>query len=201
MYSATITNGAAMSHPSSAFPMLKKTSREAWPVKTFFRASDVKGKWGPPVIFSPSRKKGTTRLSSIGVAMKLANITVGAWQRDPSDAIATPHSNTVTPQIGNTPMVIPNAAEKASCFGSAPLKGKQIKLGFKFLRHQHSHNTENGESLQATWLHNSSQWSLVLKIRNPHSNTKGEHVAQVIYLVPRNGIKLHRWTSNQLYDT
>lgn len=36
-------------------------------------------------------------LSSIGVAMKLANITVGAWQRDPSDAIATPHNNTVTP--------------------------------------------------------------------------------------------------------
>lgn len=24
-------------------------------------------------------------------------MTVGAWQRDPSDAIATPHSNTVTP--------------------------------------------------------------------------------------------------------
>ena len=36
-------------------------------------------------------------LNSKGVAMKLANITVGAWQRDLSIAIATPQSRTVTP--------------------------------------------------------------------------------------------------------
>lgn len=30
--------------------------------------------------------------------MKLANITVGAWHRDPSNAIAIPHSRTVTPE-------------------------------------------------------------------------------------------------------
>lgn len=111
-------------------------------MKTFFKASDVKGKWGPPVTFSPSLKKGTTRLqcerherkitkiqvkkktnsrkdtkqiasffdkrkdmhsekgfyaNSTGVAMILANITVGAWQVDPSTAIATPQRNTGTP--------------------------------------------------------------------------------------------------------
>lgn len=36
-------------------------------------------------------------LNSIGVAMKLASITLGAWQKDPSNAIAIPHRNTVTP--------------------------------------------------------------------------------------------------------
>lgn len=49
------------------------------------------------------------------------------------------HEN--APQIGNTPMVIPNAAENASCFGSAPLKGTQIKNWFHFL-----HNTEYDET-------------------------------------------------------
>lgn len=36
-------------------------------------------------------------LNSIGVAMKFASITVGAWQDDPSNAIAMPQRNTVTP--------------------------------------------------------------------------------------------------------
>lgn len=36
-------------------------------------------------------------LSSIGVAIKFASITVGAWQFDLSNAIAIPHRNTVTP--------------------------------------------------------------------------------------------------------
>lgn len=36
-------------------------------------------------------------LSSNGVAIKLANITVGALTEDPSTAIASPHRNTVTP--------------------------------------------------------------------------------------------------------
>ena len=46
----------------TAWAMLNRTSREAWPVRTFFRASDVRAKWGPPEITSPKRKKGTTRL-------------------------------------------------------------------------------------------------------------------------------------------
>lgn len=37
-------------------------------------------------------------LNSMGVATKLANSTVGAWHRDPSKAIAIPHSRTVTPE-------------------------------------------------------------------------------------------------------
>jgi len=36
-------------------------------------------------------------LNSIGVAIKFASITVGAWQNDPSNAIAIPQRNTVTP--------------------------------------------------------------------------------------------------------
>lgn len=38
-----------------------------------------------------------TDLNSIGVAMKLASIMLGAWQRWPSSAIANPQRNTVTP--------------------------------------------------------------------------------------------------------
>lgn len=38
-------------------------------------------------------------LNSIGVAIQLAIITVGALQRDPSAAIAKPQRNTVTPVI------------------------------------------------------------------------------------------------------
>lgn len=48
----------------TAWATLNKTSREAWPVRTFFKASDVKGKWDPPEITSPKRRKGTTRLKS-----------------------------------------------------------------------------------------------------------------------------------------
>lgn len=40
-------------------------------------------------------------LNSMGVAMKLANMTVGAWHDDLSTAIAIPHRNTVTPIKGN----------------------------------------------------------------------------------------------------
>lgn len=36
-------------------------------------------------------------LNSIGVAIKFASITLGAWHRDLSNAIATPQRNTVTP--------------------------------------------------------------------------------------------------------
>lgn len=36
-------------------------------------------------------------LNSIGVAMKLASITLGAWQRDLSAAIAIPHRKTAAP--------------------------------------------------------------------------------------------------------
>lgn len=32
------------------------------------------------------------------------------------------------PQIGNTPSVIPRAAEKDNCFGSAPLNKKNTKI-------------------------------------------------------------------------
>jgi len=42
-------------------------------------------------------RKCTKYLNSIGVAIKFASITVGALQRDPSNAIASPHRNTVTP--------------------------------------------------------------------------------------------------------
>ena len=38
-----------------------------------------------------------THLSSNGVAMKLASITVGALTEDPSNAIASPQRQTVTP--------------------------------------------------------------------------------------------------------
>ena len=43
-YSAAKIAGAATAHPSNAWAMLSKTSWEALPVKTFFHASDVKGK-------------------------------------------------------------------------------------------------------------------------------------------------------------
>jgi len=53
---------------------------------------------------SPKRRKvdaktawNTYYLNSIGVAMKFASITVGAWQSGPSNAIAIPQRNTVTP--------------------------------------------------------------------------------------------------------
>lgn len=36
----------------------------------------------------------------MGVAMKLASMTVGAWHEDLSSAIAMPHRNTVTPIKG-----------------------------------------------------------------------------------------------------
>lgn len=36
-------------------------------------------------------------LNSIGVAIKLASITLGAWQRDPSAAIAIAHRKTAAP--------------------------------------------------------------------------------------------------------
>lgn len=42
--------------------MLSSISLEALPVITFFRASDVNGKCGPPEMNSPNRKKGMTRL-------------------------------------------------------------------------------------------------------------------------------------------
>lgn len=42
-------------------------------------------------------RKCTKYLNSIGVAIKFASITVGAWQWYPSNAIASPHRNTVTP--------------------------------------------------------------------------------------------------------
>lgn len=32
------------------------------------------------------------------------------------------------PQIGNTPKVMPRAAENANCFGSAPLRKKKVKF-------------------------------------------------------------------------
>lgn len=53
---------ATMVH--TAWNMLRITSREAWPVTTFFNASEVSGKWGPPEMTSPNLKKGTTRLKS-----------------------------------------------------------------------------------------------------------------------------------------
>lgn len=42
-------------------------------------------------------QKACKYLNSIGVAIKFASITLGAWHRDPSNAIATPQRNTVTP--------------------------------------------------------------------------------------------------------
>lgn len=36
-------------------------------------------------------------LNSSGVATKLESITVGAWQRDPSTAMASPQKNSGTP--------------------------------------------------------------------------------------------------------
>lgn len=121
VYNATSMRGAAIIHPSNAWTMLSNTSREAWPVTTFFIASEVNGKRGPPQMNSPSRKKGIIRLNSIGVAMKLASITLGAWQRCPNSAIANPQRNTVTPQMGKIPTVMPTAVENASSFGSVPL--------------------------------------------------------------------------------
>jgi len=101
--------------------MLSSTSFEAWPVRTFFNASAVKGKCPLPVIASPKRRKGMIKLSSRGVAAKFRTITVTALQRLPNIATATPPRITVVPHIGKIPMVIPRAAEKASCLGSAPL--------------------------------------------------------------------------------
>jgi hypothetical protein len=40
----------------------------------------------------------------------------------PRMAAANPQNTTVTPQMGNTPNVMPSAAENASCLGSAPLR-------------------------------------------------------------------------------
>lgn len=36
------------------------------------------------------------------------------------------------PQMGNTPKVMPRAAENANCFGSAPLRKKKKKKEVKF---------------------------------------------------------------------
>lgn len=43
------------------------------------------------------RLKACKYLSSTGVAIRLMTITVGAWQCDPRDAIASPHIITVVP--------------------------------------------------------------------------------------------------------
>jgi len=43
------------------------------------------------------------------------------------------------PHIGNTPNVRPRAAEKANCFGSAPLKKKMPKLSI-YLHEPNCHN-------------------------------------------------------------
>lgn len=49
----------------TAWTMLISTSFEAWPVRTFFNASDVKGKWPLPVTASPKRKKGMIKLQKM----------------------------------------------------------------------------------------------------------------------------------------
>lgn len=46
----------------TACKTLCKTSWDAWPVKTFFSAPELKGKWGPPVRNSPKRKKKMIKL-------------------------------------------------------------------------------------------------------------------------------------------
>lgn len=88
------------------------------------------------MIHSPKRKKGTIMLSSRGVATKLASMRVGVWHQDPRKAAANPQNNTVTPHMGNNPKVMPKAADKASCFGSVPLR-KMTRNGSTILvRHQ-----------------------------------------------------------------
>jgi hypothetical protein len=58
----------------------------------------------------------------MGVATKLASITVAALHLPPRMATAAAHRNTVTPQIGKTPNVRPKAPDSANCFGSVPLQ-------------------------------------------------------------------------------
>lgn len=54
-------------------------------------------------------------LNSIGVAIKFASITLGAWQRDPSNAIAIPHRNTVTP-VNEALVHLKNACNTTNSF-------------------------------------------------------------------------------------
>lgn len=94
-YSTTKMKSAATSEPSIS-------------------ASEVKEKWSPQVMTSPRRKKGTTKLSSMGMATKLASIRVGVWILDPSKSAAIPHSITVVPQLGKIPKVMPTVEDRAS---------------------------------------------------------------------------------------
>lgn len=166
--------------------------------------------------------------SSTGVAMILANITVGAWQADPSNAKATPHRNTGTPvlqqkwppnkrhcnlkskssklrkkkngerhapHIGNIPKVIPSAAEKASCFGSVPLRQSKKRRQNQTqitLKKQHFFNRDRDaetsisnrcpkDPVGATWNYNDkasafncSKWSLF------YSNNKERDVLKIL---------------------
>lgn len=54
-------------------------------------------------------------LNSIGVAIKFASITLGAWQRDPRNAIAIPHRNTVTP-VNEALVHLKNAFDTTNSF-------------------------------------------------------------------------------------
>ena len=110
-----------MSQPSKAWPMADTKSPEAFPVRACQRASLESAKALAPMIPSPIRRNGTIKLICNGVARKLASIIVGPLHLVPRIATAMPQKTTVTPQIGNTPRVMPRAADNASCFGSTPL--------------------------------------------------------------------------------
>jgi hypothetical protein len=58
------TDGWLRSSSLTAWTMLISTSVEAWPVRTFFNASAVKGKCPLPVTASPKRRKGTIKLET-----------------------------------------------------------------------------------------------------------------------------------------
>lgn len=63
----------------TALKMPRKISLEAWPVKTFFNASEVRGKWGPPVMNSPKRKKKIIRLQNTERWLSRNHRKYGKW--------------------------------------------------------------------------------------------------------------------------
>lgn len=121
-YKSVNRNGVDTSHPNMACPSAENTSPEPRPVTACQSASFDRVKALACIIFSPPRKKGTIKLICNGVARKLESIMTGGLHLAPRIAAAIPQNTTVTPQMGNTPKVMPRAAENASCVGSAPLR-------------------------------------------------------------------------------
>lgn len=142
-YNTTKRKGLETSHPSNAWPMAVTNSPDAFPVRACQSAFFDNANGLAPTILSPTRRKGTIKLICKGVARKFASIIVGPLHLLASNATAMPQKMTVTPQIGNTPRVMPRAAERASCFGSTPLPIQHSDLPCEW--HKHSMDQSNGD--------------------------------------------------------